>query len=75
MEFLLFISVLLNVYFFVSLWILKSEIPHDGQIVVSTEETGKKIFSLEFDGDPYEDLENKEYVTFKIIPVDIVDNV
>ncbi len=43
----------------------KSRTSYDGHIVVSTTEEGKKLFTLELDGDPHE-LEKRESVTFKI---------
>lgn len=37
----------------------------DGSIVVTTDEEGKKTFSLEFDGDPYS-LDGKSRVVFNV---------
>lgn len=45
--------------------LLLSKLPHDGQMVITTNEAGIKVFSLELDKDP-EDLEGQEYVSFKI---------
>lgn len=42
-----------------------SKVAYDGAIVVSSPEEGKKVFSLELNGDP-NDLEQKTAVTFKI---------
>lgn len=44
-----------------------NEIAYDGQIVVVIQEDGPKSFMLELNGDP-EDLEQKDFVTFKIAP-------
>lgn len=38
---------------------------HDGRVVVTTDETGKKLFSLELNGDP-ENLDQKEALSFKV---------
>lgn len=42
----------------------------DGQIVIMTDESGKKIYSLELDGDP-NDIDQKDKVAFKVKPTDI----
>lgn len=39
----------------------------DGQIVIMEDESGKKIYSLELDGDPNE-IDLKERVAFKVTP-------
>jgi hypothetical protein len=38
---------------------------YDGQIIITTNEVGKHIFSLELDIDPYE-LKNMDVVSFKV---------
>jgi hypothetical protein len=38
---------------------------YDGSVVVSTTESGKKLFSLELDGDP-EDLEQHDAIRFRV---------
>lgn len=43
----------------------ESEAAYDGKVVVETKETGKKMFSLELDGDP-EEIEQKAAVSFKV---------
>jgi len=43
----------------------KSDAKYDGSIVVSQAASGKKTYSLEFDGDP-ENLDSLSQVTFKI---------
>lgn len=52
---------------------LASEDLFDGKMVVSFPEDGPKRFSLELDGDP-DDLDKKEFVTFKVISVDSLDD-
>lgn len=42
-----------------------SEAAYDGKVVVETNGVGKKMFSLELDGDPAE-LEQKKSVAFKV---------
>lgn len=44
-----------------------SEAAYDGKVVVETDEIGKKMFSLELDGDPAE-IEQKSAVSFKVAP-------
>lgn len=39
----------------------------DGEIVIMTDETGKKIYSLELNGDP-NDIDLKKQVAFKVKP-------
>ena len=40
---------------------------HNGSIVISrNEESGKLIYSLELDGDPY-DIKDMKYVSFKVV--------
>lgn len=59
----------LNVF----LWTRK---PHDGEIVITTDYAGKKIFSLELDKTP-EELEKMKRVAFKVVSLsqDLDDNV
>jgi hypothetical protein len=45
--------------------LLKFRARDDGQIVITTTEDGKRIFSLELDKDP-DELELMERVTFKV---------
>jgi Putative phage holin Dp-1 len=42
-----------------------SEAAYDGKVMVETNETGGKLFSLELDGDPTE-IEQKSSVSFKV---------
>jgi len=42
-----------------------SDAAYDGKVVVETDDVGKKIFSLELEGDPSE-LETKNAVSFKV---------
>jgi hypothetical protein len=42
-----------------------SEAAYDGDVVVETSETGRKLFSLNLNGDP-EELEQKSYISFKV---------
>jgi hypothetical protein len=42
-----------------------SEAAYDGKVVVETNGAGKKLFSLELDGDPAE-IEQKSAVSFKV---------
>lgn len=42
-----------------------SEAAYDGKIVVETGEEGKKLYSLQLDGDP-NDIDQKDSVTFKV---------
>lgn len=44
-----------------------SEAAYDGKVVVETNDTGNKLFSLELDGDPAE-IEQKSAVSFKVAP-------
>ncbi len=65
--FVVVISFFLLLAVIVNQFLKKEKLHYDGQIVVTVQKNGKKIFSLEFEGDPYEDLENKEFVTFKVV--------
>ena len=47
------------------LYHVKPMIKHDGQIVITTNEEGKKIFTLELDKDP-EEIENLNSISFKV---------
>lgn len=38
---------------------------HDGELVVETNDEGRKLFSLQLDGDP-EEIEQKSSISFKI---------
>jgi hypothetical protein len=40
-------------------------VAYDGQIVVTQTEEGKKVFSLEFDGDP-QNIDQQDSITFKV---------
>lgn len=46
---------------------------YDGSLVVKKGENGRKIFSLELNGDP-EEVVNKTSITFKIDPHDIEED-
>lgn len=56
---MLIIAIGLNVY----LWKRR---PHDGEIVITTNRDGKKIFSLELDKTP-EEIEKMKRVSFKVV--------
>jgi hypothetical protein len=58
------ICVALNLLY--NLYLKVDQRQYDGKIVIGTSENGKKLFSLELDGDP-EELEPKSSVTFKIV--------
>jgi hypothetical protein len=45
----------------------QSDAAYDGQVVVETNDTGGKLFSLQLDGDPTE-IEKKSSVAFKVAP-------
>ncbi len=48
--------------------------PHDGEIVITTDYSGKKIFSLELDKTP-EEIEKMKRVAFKVVsPKQDLDN-
>ena len=47
----------------------KSGAAFDGKVVVSTTGNGKKLYSLELDGDP-ENLQDKRRVSFRVEPTD-----
>lgn len=53
------IAICLNVF----LWKRRS---HDGEIVITTDRSGKKIFSLELDKTP-EEIEKMKRVSFKVV--------
>lgn len=40
---------------------------HDGKMLITVNEEGNKVFTLELDGDPA-DLEHKRAVSFKVVP-------
>lgn len=42
---------------------------HDGKIIVTKTSDGKKIFTLELDGDP-DEIEGKDSISFKVVPRD-----
>lgn len=42
-----------------------SDEAYDGKIVVTTSDTGRKLFSLEIDGDP-EEIEQKSSIAFRV---------
>lgn len=46
-------------------YILSIRYRHGGQIVISKDEDGKKLFSLELDKDP-DEIEKMRYISFKV---------
>jgi hypothetical protein len=60
------VLILLFVIFVLSVTISLFHRRHEGQIVVMEDEEGKKIFTLELNGDP-EDIVRMKSVTFKVV--------
>ena len=56
---ILVIVIVMNVY----LWKRR---PHDGEIVITTNRDGRKVFSLELDKTP-EEIEKMKRVSFKVV--------
>lgn len=50
-----------------------SDAAYDGKVVVDTNDTGTKVFSLELNGDP-EEIEQKKSVSFKVSPTSGIAN-
>ncbi len=69
---LLIIVFLVNVVMFLKEKRSSKPKTYDGKIVITVKENSKKVFSIE-DIDP-EEIEKKEYVVFKIVSEDIVQN-
>ena len=64
----LFLSVML--FFFILISILLAirlhYRPYDGTVVITTDENGKRIFSLELDRDP-DEIEEMDNILFKVM--------
>jgi hypothetical protein len=64
-EIILIIGVVIETMYIIHLKFKESR--HDGQMFIDNTDDGKKIFSLNLEGDPME-LVNKPSVTFKVVP-------
>ena len=61
------ITTCMNVY----LWKRR---PYDGQMVITTDRSGKKIFSMELDKTP-DEIERMKQVSFKVVSVESTDDI
>lgn len=59
------IGVVAIITFAMTMYLSTAPVRYDGQIVIRTEETGKRVFSLELNKDP-DEIENMGAVLFKV---------
>lgn len=61
-----FIGLLVLVATFIGFWVIIHNTKYDGSMIVETTEEGKKVFSLQLEGDPA-DFEDKDTIIFQVI--------
>ena len=74
MVLLIILSIVLVISLLAHLYLFKRKKKFDGYMVITTKESGGKLFSLEIDKEP-EEFESMTYVVFKVVidPIDVPD--
>jgi hypothetical protein len=66
MIYLVIIIVIIALFVIFEIFVLKSNLKLGGKIVITKNEVGRKLFSLELDADP-DEIEKMNFILFKVV--------